>query len=198
MLSFLTKDSAKLRSLNFSLARSPLFRVSPSFYLFDIPDEYLKPQGVLLKMLDERSDSFRAGILAMIAGVLFIASGVASGSILLTGLSYLDRFVGASAPSAQFVVNIAIVMLTFVVGLGGILDLAGGFLLLRKHSTSGRFLVGLGGGSAILGLLFSIAVALYSTGLSAPIFQQSYFTLYWIGAVLATASILFSLRGRNR
>jgi len=112
---------------------SPLFRVSPSFYLFDIPDEYLKQRGALLKVLDERSDSFRAGILAIIAGVFFIASGVASGSILLTGLSYLDRYVGTNAPSAQFVVNIAIVMLTFVVGLGRILDLAGGALLLRKH-----------------------------------------------------------------
>jgi hypothetical protein len=182
--------------LDFSLEVSPLFRVSPSFYLFGIPNEYLRPQGALLKMLD-KSDSFRAGILAIIAGVLFIASGVASGSILLTGLNYLDRYIGANAPSAQFVANIAIVMLTFVVGLGGILDLAGGFLLFRKHSTLGRFLVGLGGGSAILGLLFSIAVALYSTGLSAPIFQQSYFTLYWIGAVLATTSILFSLRGRS-
>ena len=149
-------------------------------------------------MLAERSDSFWAGTLAIIAGVLFLASGVASGSIFLTGLSYLDRYVGTNAPSVQFVVNIAIVMLTFVVGLGGVLDLAGGALLLRKHSTSGRIFVGLGGGSAILGLFFSIAVALYSTGLSAPIFQQSYFTLYWIGAVLATTSILLSLRGRNR
>jgi hypothetical protein len=152
---------------------------------------------VLQGKLDEGSDSFRAGVLAIVAGVLLIASGVTSGSILLTGLNYVDRYVGASAPSAQFVVNIAIVVLTFVVGLGGILDLIGGLLLLRKHSTSGRFLVGLGGGSAILGLLFSIAVALYSTGLSAPVFQQSYFTLYWIGAILATTSILFSLRGRN-
>jgi hypothetical protein len=148
-------------------------------------------------MLNERSGSFGAGVVAIIAGLLLIASGVASGSILLTGLSYVDRYVGSNAPSAQFLVNIAIVMLTLVVGLGGILDLIGGFLLFRKHSTSGRFLVGLGGGSAILGLLFSIAVALYSTGPSAPIFQQSYFTLYWVGAVLATTSILLSLRGRN-
>jgi hypothetical protein len=183
--------------LDFSLAVSLLFRVSPSFYFLDVPDEYSSPRGALLKMLDEGSDSFRAGILAIIAGVLFIASGVASGSILLTGLSYLDRYLGANAPSAQFVANIAIVMLTFVVGLGGILDLAGGFLPFRKHSTSGRFLLGLGARSAILGLLFSVAVALYSTGLSAPIFQQPYFTLYWIGAVLATTSILFSLRGRS-
>jgi len=149
-----------------------------------------------LKKLDTRSSSFRVGFLAIIAGLLLMASGVASGSILLTGLSYLDRYVGADVPTAQAVINIAIVMLTLVVGFGGILDIAGGFLFLRKHSTSGRFLVGLGGGSAIFGLLFSVAVALYSTGLSAPIFQQSYFTLYWIGATLATTSILLSLRAR--
>jgi hypothetical protein len=134
----------------------------------------------------------------MIAGVVLMASGVISGSILLTGLSYLDQYVGANVRPAEFVVNTAIVMLTFVVGFGGILDLGGGLLLMRGHSFAGRFFVGLGGGSAILGLLFSIAVALYTTGLSAPIFQQSYFTLYWIGAVLATTSIVLSLRGRKR
>lgn len=45
---------------------------------------------------------------------------------------------------------------------------------------------------AIVGLLFSMAEALYVTGLSAPIFHEAYFGLYWDGAILATISIYLS------
>ncbi len=137
----------------------------------------------------------RAGVLAVIAGLILIASGVTSGSILLTGLGYVDNYVGSSiGPAGQSVLQLAILMLTFLVGLGGILAIAGGVLLLRRHGSSGRFLIGLGGGTAIFGLLFSMGEALFVTGISAPIFYQPYFTLYWIGAILATVSIFLSRR----
>jgi hypothetical protein len=45
---------------------------------------------------------------------------------------------------------------------------------------------------AIFGLLFSVGEALYVSGLSAPIFRQAYFGLFWIGAILATISIFLS------
>jgi hypothetical protein len=137
----------------------------------------------------------RAGVLAVIAGLTLIASGVTSGSILLTGLGYLDKYVGSSFGSTgQPVVQLAIVVVAFLDGLGGISAIAGGVLLLRGHGSSGRILIGLGGGSAIFGLLFSMVKGLYATGTSAPVFYQPYFTLYWIGAILATVSILISRR----
>ena len=139
----------------------------------------------------------KAILLALLAGVFLIASGVVSGSILLTGLEYADTYLGpgVGAPG-QLMLNAAIGMLTFVVGLGGLLDFAGATLLWREHGSSGRFLIGLGGGTAVFGLLFSAGEALFVSGLSAPVFYQPYFTLYWIGAVLATASIIFSRRAR--
>lgn len=73
----------------------------------------------------------------------------------------------------------------------------GGILLLAKHGSLGRFLIGLGGGMAIVGLLISMGEALYVTGLSAPIFHEAYFGLYWFGAILATISILLSRRYRE-
>jgi hypothetical protein len=136
----------------------------------------------------------RAGILAMIAGLILIASGVTSGSILLTGLVDVDSYLGLSIGAGQLVVQLAILCLTFLVGLGGMLVIVGGALLLRGHGSSGRFLIGLGGGTAILGLLFSLGESLLASGFSAPVFHQTYFTLYWIGAILATASILLSRR----
>jgi hypothetical protein len=145
-----------------------------------------------------KSNSFRnAGYLAIIAGLILLASGVTSGSILISGLSYLKSYIGPSIGSASLLLQYAIAGLVFLVGLGGLLAIVGGLLLLAKHGSAGRFFIGLGGGMAIFGLLFSMAWALYATGLSAPIFQQVYFGLYWIGAVLATISYFLSRRARE-
>lgn len=135
-----------------------------------------------------------AGYLAIVAGVILIASGVTSGSLLLTAAGYASNYIGPKIGSADIVLQLAIGALTYLVGLGGILAIVGGILLLGKHGSAGRVLIGLGGGMAILGLLFSMAEALYVTGPSAPIFHQTYFGLYWIGAILATISILLSRR----
>ena len=134
----------------------------------------------------------RAGVVAIIAGLILIASGVASGSVLLKGLSYVDNYFGSSIGPGQSVLQLAVLILTFLVGLGGISVIAGGALLLRKHGSVGRFLIGIGGGTAIFGLLFAMAEALYTSGSSAPIFYQPFFTVYWIGAILATISIFMS------
>jgi len=137
----------------------------------------------------------RAGVLAVIAGLVLIASGVASSSLLLTGLGYVSNSVGSSVgPAGQSALQLAIVSVTFLVGLGGFLAIAGGGLLLRGHGSIGRFLIGLGGGTAIFGLIFSIGKSLLVTGASSPIYYQQYFILYWIGAILATVSILISRR----
>jgi hypothetical protein len=132
-----------------------------------------------------------AGILAIIAGLIIVASGVTSGSILLTGLGWVDHYLGSN-PGLNWVLQLAIGALTYLVGFGGLLAIVGGLLLLIKHGSIGRFLIGLGGGMAIVGLLFSMAEALFTTGISAPIFSQLYFGLYWIGAILATISIVIS------
>jgi hypothetical protein len=139
--------------------------------------------------------SFRtAGYLAIIAGLILVASGVVSGSILITGLTFLNNYIGPSIGSASLLIQYAIEVLVFLVGFGGILAIVGGVLLLAKHGSAGRFCIGLGGGMAVFGLLFSMAEALYATGLSAPVFHQTYFGLYWIGAILATISYFLSRR----
>jgi hypothetical protein len=137
----------------------------------------------------------RAGVLAVIAGLILIASGVTSGSMLLTGLDFLDSHVGSSiGVAAQSLLQLVIGVVSFLVGLGGISAIAGGILLLRGNGSSGRFLIGLGGGTAIFGALISVGSALLTSGVSAPIFYQPFFALYWVGAILATVSILVSRR----
>jgi len=137
----------------------------------------------------------RAGVIAVVAGLILIESGISSGSILLTSLGYLDNHVGSSIGIAgQSLLQLAIAIVSLLVGLGGLSAIAGGVLLLRGHGSLGRFLIGLGGGTAIFGLLISIGRALFVSGASAPIYFQPYFALYWIGAILATVSILVSRR----
>jgi hypothetical protein len=137
----------------------------------------------------------RAGVIAVVAGVILIASGISSGSVLLTGLDYLENHAGSSIGSAgQSVLQLVIAIVSLIVGLGGLSAIAGGFLLLRGHGSLGRFLIGLGGGTAIFGLLIAIGKALFVSGATVPIYFQPYFALYWIGAILATVSILVSRR----
>ena len=139
------------------------------------------------------------GVLAVIAGLILIASGVTSGSIFLTGLGYADRYLGSGiGPEGGLLLNLAIAMLTFIVGLGGLLVVAGGLLLLGNQGFAGRLVMGLGGGMAVFGLIFSMIYALYAGGFSAPVFHQSYFTLYWFGSILATIANLLSRRTRSR
>ena len=145
-----------------------------------------------------RTTSFRtAGYIAILAGLILVASGVVSGSILITGLNALNNFIGPSIGSASILIQYAITALLFLIGFGGFLAVVGGILLLARHGSAGRFLIGLGGGMAIFGLLFSMAGALYTTGISAPIFHQAYLGLYWIGAILATFSYFLSRRFRE-
>lgn len=146
-----------------------------------------------LKPIAERRTT--PGILAIIGGFILIASGVISGSIFLTGLSYVSQYLGPSVgPEGDAFLRLAIITLTFILGLGGILVVAGGLLLLIRKVFTGGLLIGLGGGMAVFGLLFSMFEALYVTGFSAPVFHQTYFTLFWLGSILATIANLLANR----
>ncbi len=137
----------------------------------------------------------RPAYLAILAGLILIASGINTGSIFLKALHFVDDHIASIIGSrGDYVLQLMIVVITFLVGLGGFTVILGGLLLLSKHGSAGRFLVGLGGGTAIFGEIFSLGVTLYYGGYSAPIFQGAFFSLYWIGAILATTSILLSRR----
>ena len=137
----------------------------------------------------------RPGYLAIFAGLILVVSGINTGSIFLKALYFVNDHIGSSIGSGgDFVLQLMIVAITFLVGLGGLTVMVGGLLLLGKHGSVGRFLIGLGGGTAIFGEIFSLAGTLYYGGYTAPIFQGEFFALYWIGAILATASILLSRR----
>ena len=100
------------------------------------------PNYVINEATPEPAFPRGAGVLALISGLVLIASGVTSGSLLLTIVSYVDKYLGPHLPLAgNFMLELAITTLTFLIGLGGILVIIGGALILLKHGFFGRLLI---------------------------------------------------------
>lgn len=73
-------------------------------------------------------------------------------------------------------------MLSLVIGFGGLLAILGGVLVIAKHLTIGKILIGLGGGVGFLGIAISVGYAIYVNGFLVLVNHVE----YWIGIVIAT------------
>lgn len=122
------------------------------------------------------------GLLAVVGGFLMLASGYTSRGFLYTALGFGAQEVGnflSGAPGS--VAIIAITVVEFIISLGGITVMAGGLAILGRHTTTGRFLIFLGGGAGFLGLLISFGYSAYRLGLD-PVLG---YLPYWLGLALA-------------
>ncbi len=136
-----------------------------------------------------------AGTVGIIAGLILVISGVVAISFMGTILTYFLKHYSANlSPDEIAGMKVVISVLAYLVGLGGLLVIFGGFMFLIKHRISGRILIGLGGGMAVAGLFVTMAVAYAGSGFSSPIFSISYFTVYWLGAILAIIAMGISTR----
>jgi hypothetical protein len=102
----------------------------------------------------------RAALLAYVAGVLLIIAGFSGG----TGLLQLgDRLAREYLPADIAVTtHLAITLLVFIAGLGGVAVIVGGMLWTRAWERTGGLFVGLGAGVGALGLVLLLAVSLLS------------------------------------
>ncbi len=121
-------------------------------------------------------------VLAIIAGVLLLVSGGPGPSglyqIVLQKLpSFIDNPLVLSAASVIELILIGIS--TF----GGFVVILGGYLIYRRHVTSGKLVVGIGAGAGIPWLLF-IAFTLIVTQEPAPIIA-SHSAFGWAGIILS-------------
>ncbi len=112
-----------------------------------------------------------------------LGSGYASRSFLYLALGYtephiIDFLNGMVADTAV----LAIATLEFIIALGGVTVAVGGFIILARHSTTGRILIFLGGGAGFLGLLISFGYSTYKLGGIGP--ALSYLP-YWLGLAFA-------------
>ena len=112
-----------------------------------------------------------------------MGSGYSSRGFLYTALGYAEphvsQFLQGIAASAAI---LAITLVEFAIALGGITVVAGGLVILVRHTTMGRTLIYLGGGAGFLGLLISFGLSVYRLGGLDPVLS---YLPYWVGLVLA-------------
>jgi len=130
-----------------------------------------------------RARLWAGGSLAIVGGLLMLGSGYSSRGFLYTALGYAEphvsQFLQGIAASAAI---LAITLVEFAIALGGITVVAGGLVILVRHTTMGRTLIYLGGGAGFLGLLISFGLSVYRLGGLDPVLS---YLPYWVGLVLA-------------
>jgi hypothetical protein len=123
------------------------------------------------------------GILAIIGGLLIITSSFRTGSFLVTAAKFSETQLGSLLPNgALTILQIAVIALSFVIGFGGFLAILGGILIITKHLTTGKILLGLGGGVGFVGIAISMGYAIYVSGFSV---LATHFD-YWLGVLVAS------------
>jgi hypothetical protein len=130
-----------------------------------------------------RASIIAGGILAITGGAIIVFSGYHTGSFLLTAANYSEARFGSYIPGgALSAIQVGLLVLSFVIGFGGLLAIFGGILVIAKHQTVGKIFIGLGGGVGFIGIAIAVGYAVYVNGFSILITHVD----YWIGVVVAT------------
>jgi hypothetical protein len=123
--------------------------------------------------------------MAILGGLLMMASGYVSRGLLFTALGVAqdkvpDYLTGYAAGAS----SLAITALELVIALGGFAVLLGGVAILYLHATTGRLLIYLGGGAGLLSLVLSMAYSTYRLGYDSTL----QYAPYWVGVAMAVAA----------
>lgn len=124
-----------------------------------------------------------SGSLAILGGVLILASGARAQSLMLDAVSFVYQREGDVLPAAtQPLIKGFILVLSAIILLGGFLAVIGGLAIFRRHFTTGKILVAFGGGIGFAGIAFFMGYDIYAYGFSVLVTRID----YWIGVLLAT------------
>ena len=141
-----------------------------------------KPSGSKKKQ-KSRVSILAGGIIAVFGGLLIVTSGFRTGSFLLSAANYSEQRFGSDLPGiAQSAMHFAILGLSLVIGFGGLLAVLGGIIIISRHVTVGKILLGLGGGVGFIGIAISMGFSIYESGLSIIVLHVD----YWIGVLIAS------------
>lgn len=113
---------------------------------------------------------------AIVAGILLLIAGVSG----LATWETIKEFVTTHIAD-NIIVQIVFAILIFIASLGGIAVIIGGVLIGKKKVGTGKFIIALGAGLGIIGLLVSIVVA-YAEG---DFIIGSFFSIGAIGLILS-------------
>lgn len=117
-----------------------------------------------------------AMILALLAGILLLISGISG----LATWETIKNFVTENIID-NTIVQFVFAILIFIASLGGLSVIAGGILIGKNKIRTGKFLILLGAGMGLVGLIFTVAVAYVEGSLT----LGSFFSIGTIGLVLS-------------
>ncbi|KYK26411.1 hypothetical protein AYK20_08920 [Thermoplasmatales archaeon SG8-52-1] len=117
-----------------------------------------------------------AMVIAFLAGILLLISGISG----LATWETIKNFVTQNIID-NTIVQLIFAFLIFIASLGGLSVIAGGLLIGKNKIRTGKFLILLGAGMGLVGLIFTVAVA-YAEG---SLTLGSFFSIGTIGLVLS-------------
>ena len=123
-------------------------------------------------------------LFAFIGGILLVqTTWVGSVGFLADIATYATTYFPASAEIVTFILNV----LVYIEGLGGIAVIIGGILFLMSRIGTGKFIIGLGAGIGLIGLIIMLVEAVLAGGVEAlldvvTLISQS---IAWIGVILS-------------
>jgi len=127
----------------------------------------------------------QAMIIAIIAGILLLIAGVSG----LATWQTIKEFVTSNITD-NAVVQIVFAALIFLASLGGITVITGGILIGKEKIRTGKFLISLGAGLGLIGLIISVIVAYMQSNLTIG----SFFSIGAIGLILSIVARLMVKR----
>jgi hypothetical protein len=127
----------------------------------------------------------QAMVIAIVAGILLLIAGVSG----LATWETIKDFVTENIID-NVIVQIVFAVLIFIASLGGISVIIGGLLIGKNSVGIGRFLIALGAGLGLIGLIFSVIVAYMEGNLTIG----SFFSIGAIGLIL---SIVARMRAKK-
>ncbi len=119
------------------------------------------------------------------------AAFLLAGQVRLQGELYQEYLVSVTNEPLLFLFNALLIILAYLSYFAGILVLIGGVNFLWGYAGRGRFLVSLGVGLSLIGLLRQLALAVLTTG--SPLAAVTYFTTSYVGLGLITGFASYAL-----
>lgn len=123
----------------------------------------------------------KAMAVAIVAGILLLIAGVNG----LAAWENIKTFVVDNIAD-NYIIQVVFAILIFIASLGGISVIIGGILVGKEKLKTGKFLISLGAGLGLLGLIFTIIVALFEGSFTLT-------TLFSIGGIGLILSIIARL-----
>ena len=126
------------------------------------------------------SKNSKAMAVAIAAGLLLLISGVNG----IAAWQDIQTFVTENIAD-NFIIQMIFVVLIFIASLGGVTVIAGGLLIGKDKVGTGKFLIALGAGLGLIGLIITIYVGYVEGSLTIG----SFFSIGAIGLILSLIHI---------